>query len=101
MVIYSEILGKQFKTVEECLAAEEQYNKKLKEEELLRKQAQEQAEKNVHDGYENLVHAWINYLKALTIAGYDTDGMEDKALIFVEVVLDADDREAENLKSQT
>ena len=99
MVIYSEILGKQFKTVEECLAAEEQYNKKLKEEELLRKQEQEKAEKAVHDGYESLVGAWRGYLKALDKAGYDVDGMEDKALIFVEVVLDAETREAGSLKS--
>ena len=99
MVIYSEILGKQFKTVEECLAAEEQYNKKLKEEELLRKQEQKKAEKAVHDGYESLVSAWRGYLKALDKAGYDVDGMEDKALIFVEVVLDAETREAGSLKS--
>lgn len=99
MVIYSEILGKQFKTVEECLAAEEQYNKKLKEEELLRKQEQEKDEKAVHDGYESLIGAWRDYLKALDRAGYDVDGMEDKALIFVEVVLDAESREAKGLKS--
>lgn len=99
MVIYSEILGKSFPTVEECLAAEEQYNKKLKEEELQRKKQQEKLEEVIHDGYENLVHAWTNYFKALTLAGYDVDGMEDKALIFVEVVLDAEDREAKNLKS--
>ena len=99
MVIYSEILGKQFKTVEECLAAEEQYNKKLKEEELLRKKEQEKAEKAAHDGYESLVSAWRGYLKALDKAGYDVDGMEDKALIFVEVVLDAEAREAGSLKS--
>ena len=99
MVIYSEILGKQFKTVEECLAAEEQYNKKLKEEELRRKKEQEQAEKGVKEKYDTLVYAWMGYLKALDKAGYDVDGMEDKALIFVEVVLDAEDREAKGLKN--
>ena len=99
IIIYSEILGKQFKTVEDCLAAEEQYNKKLKEEELRRKKEQEQAENSVKENYEMLVHAWIGYLKALDKAGYDVDGMEDKALIFVEVVLDAESREAKGLKS--
>ena len=79
MVIYSEILGKQFKTVEDCLAAEEQYNKKLKEEELRRKKEQEQAEKGVKEKYDTLVYAWMGYLKALDKAGYDVDGMEDKA----------------------
>lgn len=99
MVIYSEILGKQFKTVEDCLAAEEQYNKKLKEEELRRKQEQEKAEREIKKGYDTLLNAWINYLDALDAAGYDVDGMEDKALIFVEVVLDAESREAKSLKS--
>ena len=99
MVIYSEILGKQFKTVEDCLAAEEQYNKKLKEEELRRKKEQEQAEKGVKESYDTLVDAWAYHLKALEKAGYDIEGMEEKALIFVEVVLDAEDREAKGLKN--
>ena len=99
MVIYSEILGKQFNTVDECLAAEEQYNKKLKEEELRKQKAREKAEKNVNDSYETLVNAWRLHLKCLEAAGYDVSGMEDKALIFVEVVLDADSRQAKNLKS--
>ena len=99
MVIYSEILGKQFKTVDECLAAEAEYNKKLKEAELLRKQEQEQAEKLVKEGYETLVKAWSLYLKALEKANYEIDGMEDMALLFVEVVLDAESRETKSPKS--
>ena len=99
MVIYSEILGKQFKTVEDCLAAEEQYNKKLKEEELRRKQEQEKAEQEARKSYDTLVDAWAYHLKALEKAGYDIEGMEEKALIFVEVVLDAEDREAKGLKN--
>lgn len=99
MIIYSEILGKEFKTVDECLQAEEKYNKKLKEEELRRKQEKEKAEKAIHEGYEMLLNAWRTYLLALDKAGYDTDSMEDKAILFVEVVLDADDREAKSLKN--
>jgi len=99
MIIYSEILGKQFKTIEDCLAAEEQYNKKLKEEELRRKQEQERAEKAIHDGYESVVNAWRYYTKALKAAGYDVDSMEDKALLFVEVVLDAEERQAKDSKN--
>ena len=99
MIIYSEILGEEFKTVDECLQAEEKYNKKLKEEELRRKQEQEKAEKAVHGGYELLLNAWRDYMRALDRAGYDVDSMEDKALLFVEVVLDAEAREAKSLKN--
>lgn len=100
MVIYSEILGKQFDSVDECLYAEEQYNLRLEENARRRKQEQEKAEKAVKEGYDTLVNAWRYYLKALDKAGYDVEGMEDKALIFVEVVLDADTREADSLKNQ-
>jgi len=99
MVIYSEILNKQFDTVDECLAAEEEYNKKLKEEELQKQKERELIEKAVHDTYETLVKAWANHKKALDLAGYDMDVMENKALVFVEVVLDADSKEANNFKS--
>lgn len=99
MIIYSEILSKQFNTVEECLAAEEQYNKKLKEDEARRKKEREEVEKLIHDCYETLVHAWENYEKVLTKAGASVDDMEDKALILVEVILDADNRKNHSLKS--
>ena len=99
MVIYSEILGKQFKTVDECLAAEAEYNKKLKEAELLRKQEQEEAEQAVEDGYEALVNAWRKYLKALEKARVTIDGVEDMAILFLEVVLDAEGRETKSPKS--
>ena len=99
MIIYSEILGKPFNSVEDCLTAEEQYNKKLKEEESRKQKERELIEKAVNDTYETLIHAWMNHLKALDLAGYDMNAMENKTLVFVEVVLDADDRQAENLKS--
>ena len=57
------------------------------------------AEREIKKGYDTLLNAWIHYLNALDAAGYDVDGMEDKALIFVEVVLDAESREANSLKS--
>lgn len=99
MVIYSEILGKQFDSVDECLYAEEQYNKRLEENARRRKQEQEKAEQEARKSYDTLVDAWAYHLKALEKAGYDIEGMEEKALIFVEVVLDAEDREAKGLKS--
>ena len=99
MIIYSEILGKPFNTVDECLAAEEQYNRKLKEDEARRKKELEELEKLVHDCYETLVHAWENYEKVLTKVGMDVNDMEDKALILVEVILDADSRKNHSPKS--
>lgn len=99
MIIYSEILGKQFKTVEDCLAAEEQYNKKLKEEELRKQKEREAIEKLVKESYEKLVNSWRDYIKILDKAEIDVSDMEDKALIFVEVVLDAEGRDAKNLQS--
>ena len=99
MIIYSEILGKQFSSVDECMAAESEYNKKLKEEEARRKKEQEKIDKNIRECYQLLVNSWICYLDALNKADYDIDSMEDKALIFVEVVLDADSRKANNPKS--
>ena len=86
-------------SVDECLYAEEQYNKRLEENARRRRQEQEKAEQEAHNSYNTLVNAWAYHLKALEKAGYDIEGMEDKALIFVEVVLDAEDREAKGLKN--
>lgn len=99
MIIYSEILGKQFNSVEQCLAAEEQYNKKLKEEEARRQKEREELEKLIKESYEKLVNSWRHYIKVLDAANVEVEDMEDKALIFVEVILDADQREAKNLQS--
>ena len=43
--------------------------------------------------------SWENYEKVLTKAGASVDDMEDKALILVEVILDADNRKNHSLKS--
>lgn len=99
MIIYSEILGKPFNSVEECLKAEEQYNKKLQEEEARRKKEAEEARANIRDIYNQLVAVWTKYIKALTKAGYDVDSLEDKTLIFVEVIIDAENRQAKSSQS--
>lgn len=99
MVIYSEITGKKYKSVDECLREEELFLKKKQEAEERRRKEREQIEAEVRNSYENLVTAWRLYLKLLNKAGIEIEDMEDKALIFVEVVLDADDREIKHLKS--
>lgn len=99
MIIYSEILGKPFNSVEACLKAEEQYNKKLQEEEARQKKEAEQARANIRDIYNQLVVVWTKYIDALTKAGYDVDSLEDKTLIFVEVIIDAENRQAKSSQS--
>lgn len=99
MIIYSEILGKPFNSVEACLKAEEQYNKKLQEEEARQKKEAEQARANIRDTYNQLVTVWIKYIDALTNAGYDVDSLEDKALIFMEAIIDAENRQAKSSQS--
>lgn len=99
MIIYSEILGKPFNSVEECLNAEKQHNKKLQEEEARRKKEAEEARANIRDIYNQLVAVWTKYIKALTKAGYDVDSLEDKALIFMEAIIDAENRQAKSSQS--
>ena len=99
MIIYSEILGKSFNTIQECLDAEKEYERKLKEEEQRKKKEREKLEKVVHDTYSTLVDAWINYMKAVDIAGYDIDSLEEMALVFVEVISDAEKRQDKSSQS--
>lgn len=93
MIIYSEILGKPFNSVEECLNAEKQHELKLQEDEARKKAEKDKLEKAVHDNYNTLVNSWIDYMKAVNKAGYDIDSLEEMALIFVEVISDADSRQ--------
>lgn len=99
MVIYSEILGQPFKTVEECLAAEKEYTLLLKEKEERERKEREQREQDVRSTYKALINAWVNYEKALERAGYSIDSLEEKALVFVEVIDDAETRKNQSSKS--
>lgn len=101
MIIYSEILGKPFNSVEECLDAEKQYELKRKEEEARKKAEKDKLEQAVYDTYNTLVNAWINYMEAVDKAGYDIDSLEEMAIIFVEVISDADRRQNKAAQSQT
>ena len=99
MIIYSEILGKPFESVEDCLSAEREYELKLKAEKERKKREREKLENEIHNTYEKLVNAWIAYMKAVNAAGYDIDTLEEMALIFVEVIDDAEQRQ--NRSSQS
>ena len=99
MIIYSEIFGKTFDSVDECLQAEKEYELLLKEEEQRKKREREKLENRVHDTYEGLVNAWSSYKKAIDAAGYDIDTLEEMALIFVEVIADAESRQTKSSRS--
>ena len=66
---------------------------------VLRLPTAEQARANIRDIYNQLVVVWTKYIDALTKAGYDVDSLEDKTLIFVEVIIDAENRQAKSSQS--
>lgn len=59
MIISSELTGKEYKTVDECLKAEEEFLKKQEEE----KKAKEAYEKELDAAYEEAIAACDRYLK--------------------------------------
>ena len=69
MIISSELTGKTYKTVEECLAAEEVFKK---EEEKKRK-AKELHEQELDKAYEEAIAACDRYLK---LAGINNDTLD-------------------------
>lgn len=68
MIIYSEKTGKQYKTLAECLEAEEQYDKvieqRVKQQEL-KKEKQEQEKKELDELLEQYTAARDKYYSAL------------------------------------
>ena len=99
MIIYSEILGKSFNSVEACLKAEKEYEVKQKEAEARKKAEREKLENAVYKTYNELVNSWIEYMKAIDKAGYVADSLEEKAIIFVEVINDAEKRQNKTTQS--
>ncbi len=59
MIIVSEITGKEYKTVDECLKAEKDFRKKKEEEERAKKAHEEELNKAYHDA----IAACDKYLK--------------------------------------
>lgn len=59
MIIISELTGKEYKTVDECLKAEKDFLKKKKEEEKAKKAHEEELDKAYHDA----IAACDRYLK--------------------------------------
>ena len=59
MIIISELTGKEYKTVDECLKAEKDFRKKKEEEEKAKKAHEEELDKAYHDA----IAACDKYLK--------------------------------------
>lgn len=59
MIIVSELTGKEYKTVDECLKAEKDFRKKKEEEEKAKKAREEELDKAYHDA----IAACDKYLK--------------------------------------
>lgn len=70
MIISSELTGKQYKSVEECLEDEKNFLRKKEEE----KKAKEEHEKALNKAYEEAVAACERYFK---LAGIEVDMDED------------------------
>lgn len=90
MIIYSELTGKQYKTVEECVKAEKELKAQIEREKEARRKEREKLESNIQDTYKTLVNAWKRYMKLLEQAEYDVGDLEDKAILFVEIISDAE-----------
>lgn len=102
MIIVSEITGGQYKTIEDCLNAENEYlaeQERLKKE-TERKEKQKQFEDELAQRYQCLFDAWCDYIDFLNKHDYEVDNVESKAILFCEVILDDEARKASNYASQ-
>ena len=95
MIITSELTGKKYKTVDECLAAERAYKEQKEREAKAReeqKKREEQARKDFKEksdqARKELVDAWKTYMQLYVDAGYSMDTL-DKMYLFYEVILNA------------
>ena len=73
MIIVSEITGGQYKTVEDCLAAEKEFALNKEAEEKAKKEkaeAEAKRQKELNDAYERAINACEEYLK---LAGVDVN----------------------------
>lgn len=86
MIIYSEVLDKKFNSVDECLAAEEEFFKKKEDE----KAKALEKEKRETEAYERLMEAWKNYEEVMGIStfGREVTIADINALMLVADILE-------------
>lgn len=101
MIIYSELTGKQYLTVEECVAAEKELKEKVQKEKEARRKEQEKLKQDIEKTYKTIVNSWATYLDLLEQANYKVDDLEDKAILFVEIINDAEKRKETDFRNQT
>lgn len=99
MIIYSELTGKQYETVEECVAEEKQLKEQLEREKEARYKERQKLKSDINDTYAALVHGWKRYIELLEQAEYDVSELEDKAILFVEIITDAERTKESNTRS--
>ena len=99
MVIYSEITGETYATVEECLAAERAIQEEIERERKARREERKKLEAEINETYDLLVNSWKHYLKLLEKAEIGIDSLEEKAILFVEIITDAERTEETNSRS--
>lgn len=86
MIIYSEVLDQKFNSVNECLAAEEEFFKKKEDE----KAKALEKEKRETEAYERLMEAWKNYEEVMGIStfGREVTIADINALMLVADILE-------------
>lgn len=77
MIIKSEITGKTYKTVDECLADEKAYNQKKLEDERKKKEF----EKKQEVAFQLVKESWKKYLDILREGGYHVDALDEIMLL--------------------
>lgn len=99
MIIYSELTGKQYNTVEECVEAEKRLKEQIQKEKEARRKEREQLKSDIEEVYKSMVNSWIKYVDLLERANYDVSSLEDKAILFVEIINDAEKRQEKTSRS--
>lgn len=99
MIIYSELTGKQYETVEECVEAERKLKEEVQRQKEARRKEREQLKIDIEKVYKSMVNSWIKYIDLLERADYDVSSLEDKAILFVEIINDAEKRQEKTSRS--
>ena len=99
MIIYSELTGQQYNTVEECVEAERKLKEEVRRQKEARRKEREQLKTDIEEVYKSMVNSWIKYINLLERANYDVSSLEDKTILFVEIINDAEKRQEKASRS--
>ena len=99
MIIYSELTGKQYKTVEDYVEAERKLKEEIQKKQEARRKEKEELHNQIEKTYKAIVTNWIDYLDLLEKAEYSVNDLEDKAILFVETINDAEKRKEKDFRN--